>query len=138
MLWPRVVIVSYFMLRMLADSMGEREWQAVSLTVIRHTASFSRVVLRGLDRWSWTCHVPRVVEHFVGYLRVLKCSGPAVGSVKWDDHAKRLSADGKLLASCLHMLCQIEANEPAHPGLCVIGASGVVLCRPQVCTNNSW
>lgn len=28
--WPRVVIVSYFMLRMLADSIGKGDWKAVS------------------------------------------------------------------------------------------------------------
>eukprot|EP00752_Nemacystus_decipiens_P010050 g8960.t1 len=28
-LWPRVVIVSYFMLRMLADSVGKEDWEAV-------------------------------------------------------------------------------------------------------------
>lgn len=28
-LWPRVVVVSYFMLRMLADSVGKGDWKAV-------------------------------------------------------------------------------------------------------------
>lgn len=29
-LWPQVVIVSYYMLRMLADSIGKFDWKAVS------------------------------------------------------------------------------------------------------------
>lgn len=31
-LWPRVVVVSYFMLRMLADSVGKGDWKAVSVS----------------------------------------------------------------------------------------------------------
>lgn len=42
-LWPRVVVVSYFMLRMLADSVGKGDWKAV------------RVLATG-ERKPKTCH----------------------------------------------------------------------------------
>ena len=30
--WPRVVVVSYYMLRILADSIGKGDWKAVSFS----------------------------------------------------------------------------------------------------------
>lgn len=86
-LWPRVTIVSYFMLRMLANSIGKDDWKAVS--------THAKVIILNTQVDTRALGSPCSVQHEI--------SGVSVFKYRFPQFSSNMYSYSRAVIICLHV-----------------------------------